>query len=103
MAKKDSVPESESADSATAPEIKPNGEVDAQASLEEAFNENLEKLQEVATEYIEQLSEAATVVADQAREVYSSSQDYVREHPGGVILGAFAVGVVLGALLGRRD
>lgn len=57
--------------------------------------------EELATEYLEKLTEAATRLTEQARNVYSASQDYARDHPMGLIAGAFALGVLLGVLLDR--
>ena len=59
----------------------------------------LEDLLASATASFSQLALAAEGLADQAGAVYEASESYVREYPGGVLLGAFAVGMLLGALL----
>jgi len=61
----------------------------------------IEQLQAVASESFEKLAEAAAQLADQARDVYATSEDFVRRNPGSYVLGAFALGCLLGALLGR--
>jgi ElaB/YqjD/DUF883 family membrane-anchored ribosome-binding protein len=61
----------------------------------------LEQLQAAASESYEKLAEAATQLTDQAREVYAASEEYVRQYPGSYVLGAFALGCLLGVLLGR--
>ena len=61
----------------------------------------LQRLQFAAAEAYERLAETATELADQARGVYETSQESVRQYPAGYVLGAFALGCFLGALLGR--
>ncbi len=62
----------------------------------------LQRLQFAAADAYEKLAETATQLADQAHGVYETSQEAVRQYPGGYVLGAFALGCCLGALLGRR-
>ena len=61
----------------------------------------LQRLQFAAADSYEKLAETATQLADQARGVYQTSQESVRQYPAGYVLGAFALGCFLGALLGR--
>ncbi len=62
----------------------------------------LQRLQFAAADSYEKLAETATQLADQARGVYETSQEAVRQYPGGYVLGAFALGCCLGVLLGRE-
>ncbi len=62
----------------------------------------LQRLQFAAAETYEKLAETATQLADQARGLYGTSQEAIRQYPGGYVLGAFALGCCLGALLGRQ-
>lgn len=59
----------------------------------------LDDLLASATASFSQLALAAEGLADQAGAVYEASQGYVREYPGGILLGAFAFGLLVGALL----
>ncbi len=61
----------------------------------------LQRLQFAAADAYEKLAETATQLTDQARGVYETSQESVRQYPAGFVLGAFALGCFLGALLGR--
>ena len=61
----------------------------------------LEGLQATAADSYEKLAGTATQLADQARGVYETSQASVRQYPAGYLLGAFALGCVLGFLLGQ--
>lgn len=61
----------------------------------------LHRLQAAAADAYETLAETATQLADQARGAYETSQAQVRQYPAGFVLGAFALGCLLGALLGR--
>ena len=61
----------------------------------------LQRLQFAAADTYDKLAETATQLAEQARGVYAASQDSVRQYPAGYVLGAFALGCFLGALLGR--
>lgn len=60
-----------------------------------------EEVRQAATEYFERLTEAAGRLSEQARHVYGLSQSYVKEHPSGLLAGAFGVGVLLGMLFDR--
>lgn len=64
-------------------------------------NQQREAAEDLATEYLEKLTETATRLTEQARNVYAISQDYARDHPMGLIAGAFGVGLLLGILLDR--
>lgn len=64
--------------------------------------DGFEQLQSAAAESYEKLSEAAAQLTEQARTVYLASQDSVRRNPVGYALGAFALGCILGVLLGRE-
>lgn len=65
------------------------------------LNENLQNLQQLATAYYEKVGETASELGRQATQVYDSSRGLVRQNPGGSVLGAFAVGVILGVLSSR--
>ncbi len=66
-----------------------------------ALQDRLQQLQFAAAESYDKLSEAAAQLTEQARGVYETSQDSVRRNPVSYVLGAFALGCVLGVLLGR--
>jgi ElaB/YqjD/DUF883 family membrane-anchored ribosome-binding protein len=63
----------------------------------------LENVQQAAAEVYQKLAETAGQLSEQARQLYDSSQAYVREHPGPSLIGAFAVGVLVGWLSDRLD
>ena len=65
------------------------------------LQDRLQQLQFAAAESYDKLSEAAAQLTEQARSVYGTSQDSVRRNPVSYVLGAFALGCVLGVLLGR--
>ena len=67
------------------------------ADLQDSF----QQLQFAAAESYEKLAEAAAQLTEQAHSVYLASQDSVRRNPIGYGLGAFALGCILGVLLGR--
>lgn len=66
------------------------------------INESMETMQEMANEYYERMGEIAGNVANQAGHLYEGSQDYVRQHPGTTLMGAFAFGVLIGVLIRNR-
>lgn len=61
-----------------------------------------EEAQRVATEYYRKLSEAAARLTEQSKQLYDMSHEYAREHPVGVIAGAFVAGLLVG-LISNRD
>ena len=63
--------------------------------------ENVQGLQQMATEYYRRLSATAGELADQARSLYQEGEGYVKEHPGGSLLGAAALGLLIGFLIDR--
>ena len=68
---------------------------------EHYLEESLAELRATASEYYEKLGETAAQLSEQASTVYDTGRGYVREYPGSSLLGAFAVGVLLGLLTGR--
>lgn len=70
--------------------------------VERYVSEGIETFQKVARDYGERLSKSANVATEQAKRAYEESQDYVRSNPTTTILGAFALGVLLGALIRRN-
>ncbi len=66
-----------------------------------ALRDRLQQLQFAAAESYDKLSEAVAQLTEQARGVYETSQDSVRHNPVSYVLGAFALGCVLGVLLGQ--
>ena len=63
--------------------------------------EGVKTVQSAASEYAEKLGENAEVAREQAKKAYAESQEYVKDNPVPSVLGAFAVGLLLGALLRR--
>ena len=72
------------------------------ADVERYVSEGIETIQKIATEYSTKVSESATQASEQARRALDEGKAYVREYPATTVLGAFAVGVLLGALIRRR-
>lgn len=60
-----------------------------------------DEVRRAAAEYFDRLTEAAGRLTDQARHVYSLSHEYARDHPTGMIAGAFGIGLIVGLLLDR--
>ena len=77
--------------------LPPEPETGDEADLQD----RLQQLQFAAAESYDRLAEAAAQLTEQARGVYETSQDTVRRNPFGFVLGAFALGCVLGVLLGQ--
>lgn len=63
--------------------------------------QGVKTVQSAASEYATKLSENAEVATEQAKKAYSEGQEYVKENPVPSVLGAFAVGLLLGVLLRR--
>ncbi len=70
--------------------------------VEKYVSDGVERFQEVAGEYSEKLNKVASTASDQAKKAYEEGQSFVRSNPTTTILGAFAIGVVLGALIRRN-
>lgn len=68
----------------------------------EQEDDPLQRFQAAAAASYEKLAETASHLADQAHDLYEASQESVRQYPAGYVLGAFALGCFLGALLGRE-
>lgn len=71
------------------------------ADVERYVSEGIETIQQIATEYSTKVSESAAQAGEQARRALDEGKAYVREYPAPTVLGAFAVGVLLGALIRR--
>ena len=69
--------------------------------IDKLVSEGVKTVQSAASEYAVKLGENAEVAAEQAKKAYSEGQEYVKENPVPSVLGAFAVGLLLGALLRR--
>ena len=67
----------------------------------EDLQDRLQQLQFAAAESYDKLAEAAAQLTEQAHGVYETSRDTVRRNPFGFVMGAFALGCVLGVLLGQ--
>jgi ElaB/YqjD/DUF883 family membrane-anchored ribosome-binding protein len=70
--------------------------------VEKYVSDGVEKFQKIAGEYSDKLNKAAAAASDQAKKAYEEGQSYVRSNPTSTILGAFALGVLLGALIRRN-
>ncbi len=69
--------------------------------IDKLVSEGVKTVQSAASEYATKLGENAEVAAEQAKKAYSEGQEYVKENPVPSVLGAFAVGLLLGSLLRR--
>jgi len=67
--------------------------------IDKLVSEGVKTVQSAASEYATKLGENAQVASVQAKKAYSESQEYVKENPVPSVLGAFAVGLLLGVLL----
>jgi ElaB/YqjD/DUF883 family membrane-anchored ribosome-binding protein len=85
------------------PESAPHPAGTQGADPSEARAATIESVQQAATEYYQKLAESAGQLTEQARELYDASHTYVRDHPGASLVGAFAVGVLIGWLSARID
>lgn len=72
------------------------------AGSAEALEQGLADLQGLADEYYGRLADTAAKLNTQAGALYKDGVGYVRSHPGGTFMGAFALGVLFGVLMGRR-
>lgn len=63
--------------------------------------EELDRLQFRTSHALSSVAVATADFAEQMQPYYEQGRDYVKQHPGTTVLGAFALGVVLGGLLGR--
>ena len=70
--------------------------------LDALLDENLDTLHLAAAEAYSRLADTAYRINEQAREIYQASEAYARNHPGGLLGGGFAIGLVVGLLFGRR-
>ncbi len=61
----------------------------------------LAQVQEIATEYYEKLADLTADFSEQARGYLKQSRQFVGEHPASTLAGGFALGVLIGVLLGR--
>jgi ElaB/YqjD/DUF883 family membrane-anchored ribosome-binding protein len=69
--------------------------------VEKLVASGIDTVQSVATEYAGRLNEGATHAQEHAKKALKESETYVREYPVPSVLGAFALGILLGALLRR--
>ena len=95
MAKKQAVSSDAEPEAALPPDSGPEADDGA------ALQDRLQQLQFAAAESYDKLAETAAQLAEQARGIYATGQETVRQNPVGFALGAFALGCVLGVLLGR--
>jgi ElaB/YqjD/DUF883 family membrane-anchored ribosome-binding protein len=70
--------------------------------IEKLVSDGVQTVQTVASEYADKLGDSAAQAQEQARRAYEGGQEYVKENPVPSVLGAFAVGVLLGVLLRRH-
>lgn len=61
------------------------------------------RVQAFADDAFRSLADATHTLADQASRLSDDSQQFVREHPGSTLGGAFTVGLAIGALVGMRS
>ena len=71
------------------------------AEIDKLVTEGVKTVQSTATEYATKLGENTEVAREHAKKAYDEGQEYVKENPVPSVLGAFAVGLLLGALLRR--
>ncbi len=69
--------------------------------VEKFVSDGADKIQRVTKDYAHKLDNHAGQVTEQAKRAYSESETLIRKNPVPSVLGAFAVGVILGVLLGR--
>lgn len=85
---------------ASRPSMLPEEASEAPVTEEQAAE--IEGLLSAAGEYYERLAETALRLSAQAEEAYVSGRTLIRSHPGATVLGAFAVGIVIGLLSNRE-
>lgn len=71
------------------------------SEVERYVSEGIDAFQKIANEYSEKLSRSAAQASEQAKKAYDEGQTYVRANPTPTILGAFAIGILLGAIIRR--
>jgi len=69
--------------------------------IEKLVSDGVHTVQTVASEYAEKLGETAVHAQKHAKKAYEGGQEYVKENPVPSVLGAFAIGLLLGILLRR--
>lgn len=69
--------------------------------MERLMMEELDSLQFRATQAFSSAAVATADLAEQMQPYYEQGLAFFKERPGTSLLGAFALGVVLGGLLGR--
>ena len=72
------------------------------SEIEKLVTDGVHTVQTVASEYAEKLGETASHAQKHAKRAYEGGQEYVKENPVPSVLGAFAVGILLGILLRRN-
>lgn len=70
--------------------------------IDKLVADGVQTVQTVASEYAEKLGESAAQAQEQARKAYDGGQAYVKENPVPSVLGAFAIGMLLGVLIRRH-
>ncbi|HUF10665.1 MAG TPA: hypothetical protein VMO47_15195 [Rhodothermales bacterium] len=70
--------------------------------IEKLVSDGVHTVQSVASDYAEKLGESAAYAQKHAKKAYEGSQEYVKENPVPSVLGAFAIGILLGILLRRN-
>ncbi|HEX9660458.1 MAG TPA: hypothetical protein VGA18_09155 [Rhodothermales bacterium] len=70
--------------------------------IEKLVSDGVHTVQTVASEYAEKLGETAAHAQKHAKRAYEGGQEYVKENPVPSVLGAFAIGLLLGILLRRN-
>lgn len=65
--------------------------------------DRLQALQQLAADTYRRLSQSANELTAQARSLLQSGEDAARAHPGSTLLGAVALGVLIGFLTSRRS
>ncbi len=70
--------------------------------VERRVGEGIETFQRIAREAGDRLSASAASASEQAKKVYEESQTFVKANPTTTILGAFVVGILLGAIIRRK-
>jgi ElaB/YqjD/DUF883 family membrane-anchored ribosome-binding protein len=71
------------------------------AEVEKLVASGIDTVQSVATEYAGRLNEGAAHASEHAKKALKEGETYVRDYPVPSVLGAFALGILLGALLRR--
>lgn len=71
------------------------------SEIDKLVAEGVKTVQATASEYAEKLGQNAEVAAKQAKKAYSEGQEYVKKNPVPSVVGAFAVGLLLGVLVRR--